>query len=480
MIALLLFLAQEIPDHPDKLQYPPLKFEVPDPDAMRSTLPNGMVVYALEDPAVPLVHLQIYFPGGTFSDPAGKEGLGDMLGSLMHTGGTKTRTPQQLDEELDFLAADLGVGLGDVNGSATLSLLSKDLDRGLEILNDVLRNPEFRQEKIDLYKTQMYVALKARNDSTAAIETREANLLLYGEGHPVNRLPTKASIEAVTREDLIAAHRKIVNPSRMIVAAAGSFKRDELMKKLGATFDRWPWNEKLDRAAIPDPKIAAPAVYGFNKDEKNITQGRVTLAHIGIRLDHPDLHAIRIMNYIYGGGGFTSRLMQRVRTDEGLAYDVGSQFQPGIAYVGTFRIKFQSKNESCPYAIQLCLEELKKMQEKEPDAKVVEEARKFYLDGFPAFFFSTKFQTVQTFAAAELNGYPKGYYQRYRDEIAKVTPADVLRVAREHMKPEKFVIVAVGNLEAMMKGDGKHATLKDFGPVKNMPLPNPETLERTK
>lgn len=478
MIGLLFLLLQEIPDHPDKLKYPDLRYDVPDASKMRFDLPNGMVVYALEDPALPLVHLSLYFRTGTFRDPAGKEGLHDMMAALLRTGGTKTRTPQEIEEELDFLAAEMGVSVGEVTGSASLSLLAKDLDRGLEILNDVLQNPEFRQEKIDLYKTQMYVALKARNDSTAAIETREANILLYGEAHPANRLPTKASIESITREDLIAAHKKFAS-TLVIASAAGGFDRAELLKKLGKTFG-WSLNKEqeiLKRSA----NIASPGVFAFNKDEKNITQGRITIAHLGIELDHPDLHAIRVMNYIFGGGGFSSRLMQRVRTDEGLVYDVNSQYQPGIHYVGTFRIKFQSKNESCPFAIQLCLEELKKMQEKEPDAKVVEEAKKYFLDGFPAFFFSTKAQTVQTFAVAELHGYPNGYYQRYREEIARVTPTDVLRVAREHMKPEKFVIVAVGNIEAMMKGDGKHpVTLKDFGPVRNVPLPDPETLQRTK
>lgn len=476
----LFLLAQDVPDHPDKLKYPPLKFDVPDPASMRHPLPEGTVIYALEDPALPLVHLQIYFRSGSFNDPAGKEGLADLWAEVLRTGGTKKRTPQALDEELDFLAAELGVSAGDVTSSITLSLLAKDLAQGLEILDDMLRNPEFRQEKLDLARAQFLDRIKARNDSTASIETRESNLLLYGPKHPINRLATRKSLESITREDLVEFHRGHLHPSRFIVAAAGNFRKAELQKSLAAAFSGWLQPKADLRVVIPEPEPAS-GVQCFNKDDKNVTQGRVTMGHIGVLVDNPDVQAIRIMNYIYGGGGFSSRLMQRVRTDEGLAYDVRSEYQPGINFVGTFRIRFQSKNESCAFAIQLCLEELRKIQDTPVDPRVVEEAKRFFIDGFPAFFFASKFQTVQTFAVAELNRYPKDYYHTYREKIAAVTPADVQRVAKEYMKPDKLVIICVGNIGQMVQGDGKHkATLSDFGPVKNVPLPDPETLERVK
>jgi predicted Zn-dependent peptidase len=481
MIPLLLFFLQEIPDHPDKLKYPAAKFVVPDPGTMREQLRAGPGLYALEDPELPLIHLQVNLRAGSFWDPPGKEGLAAMCGAVMRTGGTKSRAPKDLDEELEFLAAELGISLGEFTGSASLSVLAKDFDKGLEILVEVLRDPDFRQEKIDLYKQQAFQRLKERNDRTEEIEAREANLLLYGPDHPVNRLPTRKSIESITRDDLRDYHRMVFRPGNFLIAASGAFKKSELLAALENAFQGFD-------VSVPAPKRYAepayeplPGVYCFNKDAKNITQGRITMAHPGIRIDNPDLHAIRVMNYIYGGGGFSSRLMQRVRTEEGLAYDVRSEYQPGIGYLGTFRIRFQSKNDSCPYAMALCLEEMKKIQMEKPTVAVVDAAKKFFIDGFPAFFFSTKFQTVQTFASAELQNYPKDYYQTYREKIEAVTYDDIPRVARKYMKPDRLVIVAVGNIEAMMKGDGTHApTLASFGPVKNVPLPDPETLERTK
>lgn len=476
----LLFAAtlQEIPDHPDKLKFPDARFDVPDPDAMRAALPCGAVVYALEDDALPLVQLQIYVrSAGSFSDAKGKEGLAELFGAVLRTGGTKKRAPQDLEEELDFLAASLDVNVSEVYATASLSLLAKDLDRGLEILADVLRNPEFRQEKLDLARDQTLFRLKGRNDSPASIESREANRLLYGDDFPLNRLPTRVSVESVKREDLVDLHRACFQASNIVVAAAGAFKKKDLLDKLQAAFDGWTSDRKPPAVAIGAPASAAPAVYGFSKP---IPQGRVTIGHLGIDIRDPDLHAIRVMNYILGGGGFSSRLMQRVRTDEGLVYDVSSEFQPRFQFPGTFRITFQSKNASCAFAVQLCLEELKRLQTEKPGAEELDAAKRFYLDGFPDFFFSTRFSTVRTFAAADVNGYPKDYYQSYRPRIAAVTADDVLRVARDRIHPDRFVIVAVGDLGLMAPGDGKHpAALKDFGPVKLVPLPDPETLERT-
>lgn len=470
---------QEIPEHPEKLHYPPLEFNVPDPAAFRTKLANGMVVYALEDKALPLVEVRIQMRGGSFWQPKGKEGLATACGALMRTGGTANVDAEALDERLDTLAAQLGVSIADVTGVANLSVLSKDLDEGLKLLVDVLKNPAFRQDKLDLFKKQVMRSLQGRNDATAGIEGREAGLLLYGD-YPSNAHPTKASIEGITREDLLAFHKTMFFPSNFVVAAAGNFDRAEFLKKLESACAGW--DGPKDPPAFEIPKVThvpTPGVYTFHKEGKNINQGRVTIAHLGIDLTHPDLHALRIMAYILGAGGFSSRLTQRVRTEEGLAYDVGCSYPPGIAYRGTFRIQFQSKSESCLYAAKLCMEELERIRTQEVDPKELEDAINFYIDGFPGFFFSTKFQTCTTFANAEINRYPENYFQNYRPKIRAVTAKDVLRVAKEHCLPEKLVYVFVGNMKAIGEGDGKHKIeLGQFGKVTDVPLPDPMTLER--
>lgn len=477
--------AQDIPDHPDKLKYPSLKFEVPDAASMRTTLSTGTPAYLIEDPSLPIVDLRILIRGGSFNEPAGKEGVAELTADLMRTGGTATRDPNAVDEEIDFLAANVSIGVDDVNGSASLSILSKDLDKGLAILVDLLKNPAFRQDKLETLKAQTLDGMKARNDRTSSIEAREANLLFYGPDYPINRLSTKASVDSITREDLKAFHASWVHPSRFILAAAGAFKKEALVAKLEAAFKGWPGNpEGGVSGPVTAPKVtyeAKPGIYCFNKDGKNVTQGRVTFGHMGVDLRNPDVQAIRVMSYILGAGGFSSRLMQRVRSQEGLAYDVRSDFRPGLVYPFPFKIVFQSKSESCAYAASLCLEEIARIRKDGVTPEELKAAQQFYLDAFPGLFFSTKMQTAGTYAAAEMLGFPKDYYVTYREKIAKLTPEDIRRAAQEYLHPDKFAWVVVGNIAAIQAGDGTHPVkLSDLGTVIPVPLADPFTLERVK
>ena len=474
---------QDLPDHPDKLKYPPLKFEVPDAAAIRTTLSTGTPAYLIEDASLPIVDLRIFIRGGTFDEPAGKSGVGDLTAELLRTGGTESRDPNAVDEEIDFLAANVAIGVEDVSGSATLSILSKDLDKGLDILVDLLKNPVFRQDKLDTLKAQTLDTLKARNDRTSSIEAREANLLFYGAGYPLNRLATKASIESITRDDLKAFHASWVHPSRFIVSAAGAFKKADLVAKLESAFSKWSSKPAVaGPVAAPKPSHdVKPGIYCFHKEGKNITQGRVTMGHPGIDVHHPDVQAVRVMSYILGAGGFSSRLMQRVRTQEGLAYDVRSDLRPGIVYPFPFKVVFQSKNESCAYAAKLCLEEVEKIRAEGVTPEELKAAQQFYLDAFPGLFFSTKMQVAATYAQAELMGLPKDYYLTYREKIAKLTPADIRRVAQEHLHPTKFAWVVVGNIPAILAGDNVHPVkLADLGTVVSVPLADPFSLERMK
>jgi predicted Zn-dependent peptidase len=476
--------AQDIPDHPDKLKYPALKFEVPDAAKLRTTLSTGTTAYLMEDPSLPIVDLKILIRGGRFNEPAGKAGVADLTADLMRTGGTATRDPNAVDEEIDFLAANVTIDVDDVSGSASLSILSKELDKGLAILTDLLKNPAFRQDKLDTLKAQTLEGLKSRNDRTAAIEAREVNLLFYGPDYPINRVATKASVESLTRDDLKAFHAGWVHPSRFIVAAAGAFKKEDLVAKLEAAFKEWPAVAEAAPGPVTAPKVsheAKPSIYCFHKEGKNITQGRVTIGHMGVDVHHPDVQAIRVMSYILGAGGFSSRLMQVVRTQEGLAYDVRSDLRPGFVYPFPFKVVFQSKSESCAYAAKLCLEEVERIRKDGVSPEELKAAQQFFLDAFPGLFFSTKMQTASTYAQAELLGFPKDYYATYREKIAKLVPEDIRRVAREHLHPEKFAWVVVGNIPAIEAGDGKHAVkLADLGTIVPVPLADPLTLERTK
>lgn len=469
--------------HFDQIPYRPLTFTVPDAGAMRVVLAGGIPAYLVEDPALPMVDLRILVRGGSFDEPKGREGLADLTSSLMRTGGTAARAPEVVDEELDFLAAQLSIGVDDVQGVVSLSILSKDLDKGLEILWDVLKNPAFKQDRLDTLKAQALDGLKSRNDRTASIEAREVSQLFYGD-YPLNRLTTKASLEALSREDLQGYHRWWMQPKNFLIAGAGAFKREELVKKLEAAFKAWPAPPEPSAPRVVPPPVTQqpkPGIYAFHKEGKNINQGRVTFGHMGVDVKHPDVQALRVMSYILGAGGFSSRLMQKVRTEEGLAYDVRSDLRPGIVYPFPFKFIFQSKSESVAYAGKLCLAEIEKIRTGGVTPEELKSAQQFYVDAFPALFFGTRFQTAATYAQAELVGLPKDYYTTYREKIQKLTTDEIRRVAQEHLKPERFAWVVVGNLTDIKKGDGKHPVkLEDLGPVTELPLADPYTLERKK
>ena len=352
------FAQAAIPDRPEKLSYPALTYAPPAPEKFRVALKSGPVAYVVPDRELPLVNIVVYAHTGEYLEPAGKEGLAELTGYLLARGGTKSKTAEALEERLAFLAAQLKSGIGENQGSVSLNLLAKDLDEGLAILREVLTAPRFQDDKIALRKQQMLQAMKERNDESAAIEEREQGFLAFGESFWANRYSTAASVDSITRADLEKFHQQWFHPANFVVAVSGDFDRDQMVQKLEALFADWPFKGEAPTPIPTNTTFAATGAYLVDKD---VNQGRVAMMLPGILRDNPDYFAVVIMNDILGGGGFTSRIMNRVRSDEGLAYDAHSSFQGGVYYPLTFTAGFQSKSRTVAYAASLVLDEMKKM-----------------------------------------------------------------------------------------------------------------------
>jgi predicted Zn-dependent peptidase len=291
-----------IPSRPEKLSFPPLEFNPPKPETYRVPLTGGPVAYVVPDRELPLVNIALYIHTGDWVEPVGKEGLTDMCGSLLATAGTEKRTAQELEERLAFLAAQLGSSSQGAQGQVSLNLLSKDLDEGLAILREVLTQPRFQQDRIDLNKQQTLQSLRQRNDDSEHIEEMRAGFLAYGENFWDNRHQTAASLESITRDDLLDFHKRWYFPSNFVLAVSGDFDRDTMVKKLETLFADWPNNNPPP--VIPtNVTMAAAGVYLVNKD---VNQGRVSMMLPGIMRSNPDYFSIIVMNDILGGGGFTS------------------------------------------------------------------------------------------------------------------------------------------------------------------------------
>jgi predicted Zn-dependent peptidase len=467
--------AAEIPDRPEELEFPPLEFEVPDADALRFELSNGTAVYALADRAFPLVSLRIWFRGGQYLEPDGKQGLAAVTGEAWRSGGAGELTAQELDEELDFLAAIVSTNVGDTTGSVSLNVLSKDLDRAMELVMDLLTEPRFQDDRVARAKDDALQAMKTRNDDTAGIERREWQRLIYGDDFWMNRLATQASIESITPDDCKAMVARLVRAGNVIVSVSGDFDRDEMKALLEKTVGTLPALES-PIPPIPQPDHAPkPGVYAVNKEDVN--QGRVRLGQLGFEQGHPQEFALRVGNDILGGGGFTARMMKRIRSDEGLAYSAYSSMPFPADMPGTFSAYFQSKSSTCAYATEIAFDLIEDMRSNPPTDEEIATAKASFIETFPRNFESPS-QTVSLFAQDELFGRDHAYWTTWRDNVRAVGKDDVQEALAAQLDPSKMVVLVVGNISEILEGHPDHeAEITEFGEVIRVPLRDPMTLE---
>ena len=420
------------------LVYPPLNNpKTPTPE--RIVLDNGMILYLLEDHELPIIDIAIRLRTGDIYEPADKVGLANITGSVMRTGGTLSKTGDELDEILESLAASVEVGIGSDSGSASMSVLKEDLDTGLAILADVLMNPAFREDKIELDKVQHRSAIARRNDDASDITSREFRKLVYGPESPYARTTEYATIDSITRDDLIAFHKAYFQPKNVILGVVGDFDSAELLQKLKDAFADWDAQgvEIADKPTIPDPK---PMVALINKEDVN--QTNIRMGHVGWLRSNEDYPALVVMSQILGIG-FSSRLVNSIRVEKGLAYSVGCNYGAGYDVPGVFLIACGTKSESTVAAVEAILAEAQRMRTEE----VTDEELKQAIDGFmnsSVFDYDTKSKILGRAVRYEYYDYPQDFVEQLMEGIRKVSKADVKRVAEQYVHPDKFTILAVG------------------------------------
>jgi predicted Zn-dependent peptidase len=469
--------AQPIPAHPRDLKFGPLDYTPPESSKHRHVIAGVAPAYLVEDHDLPLVTVTVHIRGGSYLEPKGKEGLAALTGGQMRAGGTAAMSAEQFDEEVEVLAANISSGLGPTSGTASVNFLAKEMDRALQLFFDMLKAPRFQTDRLDLARSQALQAMERRNDSTEDIEEREWLRLIRGPDHFASRRSTKASIDSISREDLAAFHQQIVHPGAFVISAAGDFETADLKARLERVLGAWP-----AKAAPPPPPapthMPAPGVYVVNKPDVN--QGRVSIGHVGHRRGDPDEVAIEMMNDILGGSGFTSRITNRVRSDEGLAYSAGSSAAPGVYYEGQFVASFQSKSATVAQAAQIVIDEIERMRNEKPSADELTTVKNYAVEVFPRYFSSAS-AIASTFANDELTGRDPAYWKTYRERVRAVTADDIQRVARRYLQPDKLVILAVGAVDDMLKGnpDKPQYSIEKLAkgrPITRIPLPDPLTM----
>ncbi len=468
-----------IPARPEQLTYGPLEFEVPRADAFRHDAGlGGAIAYIVPDRSLPLVNISLHLRTGAYREPVDRPGLAALTARMMRVGGTASMTPEQFDERADFLAAQISSNAGDTSARASLNVLTHSLDEGLDLLFDMLRHPRFDAARLEVEKAKALEAMKQRNDDAGDILDREEGWLLYGPDHFGARQATAAQLAAIQRDDLIEFHRRSWGPEGLVIAVSGDVDPADVLGRLAQRLEGWQAGEP---APWPPSTPAYEPTPGLYRVEKDIPQGKVVVAHRSLQVTDwtdPDLASLMVMNDILGGGGFTSRLVQRIRSDEGLAYGAGSRFGLGAFWPSTFRMGYASKNPTVAYALEILLEEVERIRREPVSDDELRVSKRSFIDTFPRSFESAA-QIADTFAQDEMLGRPHQYWYGYRERIEAVTVERVLDVARRHLRPESLAILIVGKWAEIAPGDPEgRATMAQFAGGKSVELPlrDPLTL----
>jgi len=461
---------------PSDLKYPPLKYDPPGPKAFRTEFAGGLRGYVQEDHALGLVNISALVNFGALDVPKGKTGLSQLLSGTLIRGGTKTKEGSALEERIDFLGGTLNFMAGERTSQLSLSILSKDLDEGLRIFFDVLMNPEFREDAVKLAKARLIDQLRQANDQPSTVLSREFERLLYGD-QPLTWEPTKSTYDGITAADLKTIHAKYFFPKNIILAASGDFTKADLKAKVNLAAAAWKNRAVQFPTLVRIFPTVEPGVYFI---QKAINQGYVSIGHLGLEDSNPDYFAVQVMNFILGGGSFSSRITTKVRSNEGLSYNQGNRFTFRWGFPGTFSGYVQSKSATVGYAISLILNELDRIRKEPVTDAEMETAVNYYLESL-ADSFQTPQITMSNFANLEMTGRPMDYYKTYRDKIKAVTKAKIQEAARKYIHPDKLAIMIVGDWEPCNKGMDKWpGPLDKLGKVHRLTLADPVTGETGK
>lgn len=432
-------LAAQVERH-EQISYPDLRtFEIPKP--LVHTLPNGLVVMLIEDRELPLITARALVRAGNLTEPADKVGLAGITGMVQRTGGTTSRSGDELDEYLESRAASIEASVGEAAANVVMSCLSQDFDDVFGMFAEVLRFPAFSEDKIELAKVQAKSGIARRNDNVGGIATREYRKALYGPQSPIARTTEYATIDAITRDDLVAFHAAAFHPNATILGIVGDFDAKVMLAKVESVLGSWSKGPEVP-AILVEPE-ASPGRRVLSVTKTDVNQAQVRVGHLGIRLDAPDYFAVEVMNEVLGGG-FSGRLMKTVRSEKGLAYGVGGGVSAGFAYPGLASLQMSTKFSTVAASIDALLEEVEKLRAEEPSADEVARAKEAILNGF-VFNYASKAQVLAQRMLYHYQGRPDDWLERYQERIGQVTPAEVHQAAKDRLRPEEMVILVAGN-----------------------------------
>ncbi len=417
----------------NEIEFPELN-EFNQPNVETFTTDNGIQFFLIEDDELPLIDVSVNVRTGSVLVPDDKTGLASLTGQVLRSGGSEQYPADSLNQLLENNAANMSTGIGFSSGGASMNVLKDDFDQMLPVFIDLLMNPAFPQEKVDLAKTQAKSGISRRNDNPGPIASREFDKLIYGEDSVYGRTREYATINNITREDMEQFHSEHFTGQNMMVGVVGDFETEEMKEKLQSAFGKIPAGDETN---LNFPEVDYEYENTINLvDKPNVNQSTVYLGHIGGMRDNPDYAKVQVMNNVLSGG-FSGRLFQKVRTDLGLAYSVGGQFGMGnVFYPGQFIVQVQTKTESTGEAIDAIIGEIKRLQNEPITKEELQDTKDQFLNSLV--FRNTSYdQILSRRMNREYLGLPEDSFEKFVEGVRNTTIEDVQNMAQKYLRPRR-------------------------------------------
>lgn len=447
----------------EKIPIPKLhQFKPQEPE--RIELKNGIVIFLQEDHELPFVSGSVLIPGGSRDEDAARTGMVGLYGQTWRTSGTAKMDGDAMDDLLEAKAAHIETEGGEDSTVLAWDSLKGDADQVFSLAMDLLFHPKFSVEKLALAQQQEATGIVRRNDDESGIADRESSKLVYGANSPYTREPELSTIGAVTVDDLKAWHNRTIH-GRLIIAISGDFDAAATEARLRAAFEALP-------PVVPEPARhdvfagPTPGVYFIQKSDVN--QSNVQIVGLGMDRRNPDLATLSVMNEILGGG-FASRLFQKIRTELGLAYEVGGGFGFAYDHPASFRVVALTQSAFTVETTKQALSEIAGLTTRPFTQEELDRAKDNILNSF-LFRYDTRDKMLAERVRLDFYGYPANYLETYKAALEKVTVADLNAAAKKYVHPDKLAVLVVGDSAQIKPG------LDDLklGPVHSIDITIPQ------
>lgn len=454
-----------LPEHYSKIAFPEFTYQPPHPKDHRVVLDRGVVAYLVPDTTLALIQMSVLFGHPNLPKKPSEAGSMKLYSSMLKAGGTLRFKPEQLEDTLEFVAAALSAGLGAYQSELGLDALRKDASALFELLPEIALQPRLDAEVFKVQKRGYLENIRHRYDTPNGVMGVAYEHVLFGS-HPANWLPQEKEVEALTPGSLRPLAGTGFGTKNMVIGVAGQFDRTEMIAQLNKFIARFP--EAYKRGGDSIPPFRGPEAPGVYLIDKPFAQTTIKMGAPGVKRPDPDYYRLVVASYVFGDGGFTSRLMEKVRSNEGLAYGVDSDVGSDYYRRSTVSVALQTKVETGAYAIKLVLAEMRRMAKEGITDAELQRAKDGLIKSLPAMF-GTPTATAKVFAQGEIWKRSPDHYVDYIQTVNKMTKAEVEQAFRKYFDPDSMRILVVGSKEQLLKNDERNnASLSGFGPVKEL------------